>query len=739
MVVGLLGGIVIGAAGPALAQGPRTEPEIVQLPQVLVTAPARLPGIPRSPEDVPASIAVVPGEEVRRSGALNLQEFLQQLPGVHVNDEQGNAFQLDLSLRGFTGTSVTGIPQGISVFVDGVRVNEPAAEEINFDLLPLDDVERIELVRGPIAVFGRNTLAGAINIITRRGGAEREIIPEISGGSFGRQKYRLRVAGSEGPIDYYVAASQFMEDGFRDETSSRLSHVFGKLGYRHGGTDVALSYQYQNNTIKQAGSLPVSILKRDRQQNFTRGDFFEPALHQAALNIRQALGGGFSLAVNGFVRKLDAEQFNVSLIGENSRLFNDTLSGGGALQLTYEGRVWGRAQLLTMGVEYAHHDVGVRVFEEQNERSLRRCIEEAIGRGEDPADECGALARLTSRLTDTQATVGFYIQDTAELGRHLLLEGDSLVVTAALRYDYVRHDIVDRSPEEPGKASGTATFDRFTPRVGLNYNLSARYGAYLSYSEGFRAPSFLELTCADPQAPCVGIQAGVAPDTGFLSLRPVKARSYEAGLRVRPAPWLEGSLALFRTDVEDDIFSVSPAGTITVFFQNVGDTRREGVELALRGIATDRLEGFLNYAYTRATFESDVELASPRTPGIAERVRKGNQLPLVPNHRLTAGLRYRVHQWVTLSVNLTYVGDQFFRGDESNTQPKLGDYVVVNAGLEIRRDRLEAFVKINNLFDAEYETFGTFAPNGKVPGDPIEPFLTPAAPINVLAGVSYRF
>jgi len=709
--------LILPVAKPARAQQLEDEPDIVRLPQVLVTAPARLPEVPVSPSEVPASVQVITAEEIRRSGALNLQEFLQQLPGVHLNDEQGNSYQPDVAFRGFTGSSVTGIPQGISVFVDGVRVNEPAVEEINFDLLPLDDVERIELIRGPIAVFGRNTLAGSLNIITRRGGAEREIVPELSGGSFGRQKYRIHVGGTEGPVDYYFAGSHFFEDGFRDETDSRLSQFFGKLGYRGGGTDITLSYQYQNNKIKQAGSLPLSILQVDREQNFTGGDFFEPRLHQATLNAHQTLGSGFSLAVNGFVRKLDAEQFNVSLIHENTRLFNETLSGGGTLQLTHEGRFGGRKNLLTMGVEYAHHDVEIRVFEEPNDSTT---------------------SELESDLSDSQDVVGVYIQDTAELGRALVLSGDSLILTGALRYDYVRHDIIDSSPADPGKATGRAAFDRFTPRAGINYNLTDKYGAYISYSEGFRAPAFLELTCADPAAPCVGLQAGVAPDTSFFNLRPVKARNYELGFRARPAPWLEGSMALYRSDVRDDIFSVSPAGTITIFFQNIGDTRREGLELALRAIH-ERLEGYVNYSYTRATFENDIELASSRTPGVPQQVKKGDEIPLTPNHRLNAGIRYRMLKWLTLSLNLVYVGEQFFRGDDANTQAPLKDYIVLNAGADARWGRFAGFVKINNLLDNEYETFGTFAPNAKVPGDPIEPFLTPAPPINVLVGASYRF
>jgi outer membrane receptor protein involved in Fe transport len=247
------------------------------------------------------------------------------------------------------------------------------------------------------------------------------------------------------------------------------------------------------------------------------------------------------------------------------------------------------------------------------------------------------------------------------------------------------------------------------------------------------------LTCADPKAPCVGLQAGVAPDPGFFSLRPVKARNSELGLRARPSSRFEANIALFRTNLRDDIFSVSPAGATTVFFQNIGDTRREGIEVSLRGSFNDVLQGYLNYAYTRATFQSNVELASPRAPGENQQVRKWNQLPLTPNHRVNAGLRYQLHRWVALSLSLTYVGDQFFRGDEANTQSKLSDYMVVSAALEGHWERLAGFVKINNLLNNRYETFGTFAPNAKLAGAPIEPFLTPAPPINVLVGASYRF
>src|SRR2546425_12838700 len=176
IVILLLPAAVVGAQERPPGPGP-----IMRLPALEVTG-TRLPSTPLPASSVPAAVDVVPGAELRSSRAVSLQDALRRLPGVTTADQQGNPFQMDLSFRGFSGTSVTGAPQGISVFVDGVRVNEPTVEEINFDLLPLDDVERLELIRGPGAVFGRNTLAGSLHIVTARGTAGREIVPEVAGG-----------------------------------------------------------------------------------------------------------------------------------------------------------------------------------------------------------------------------------------------------------------------------------------------------------------------------------------------------------------------------------------------------------------------------------------------------------------------------------------------------------------------------------------------------------------------------
>src|SRR5204862_3153220 len=233
---------------------------------------------------------------------------------------------------------------------------------------------------------------------------------------------------------------------------------------------------------------------------------------------------------------------------------------------------------------------------------------------------------------------------------------DELILTAAVRWDWIRHRIADESPGRPGResASGVDVFRRLDPLIGLNYNLSREHGVYLSFSQGFRAPALLELTCAGPAAICPGLQAGAAPDP---PLKPVRVRSVEVGLRSRPIAGTTGQVSVYRTEVFDDIFSVSPAGTTGVFFQNIGRTRRQGFEASLRSRLSSLLEATISYSFTRATFEEDVLLNTPRstsdctTFACNERVLKGSEFPLVPRHRARAGLEVRPFSWLVASVS----------------------------------------------------------------------------------------
>jgi iron complex outermembrane receptor protein len=701
---------------PAPESGPRNENGLGE--EINVLGPARLPEGRTSADGL--TVQVIDARDIRASGARTFQEALQRIPGIHLADEQGNIRQEDLSLRGFSASPVTGVPQGISVFVDGVRVNEPAAEEVAFELIPLEDIDRIEIVRGPNAIFGRNTLGGAIHILTRRGGREPEASVQIEGGSWNYQEARGVISGPLGPLSGYLSLSEFSDQGWRVRGAGSGVRAFGKLGASQEGASATLSYQFQVDRLHQPGSLPQATLGTDRRENYTPGDFFAPALHFVTLNGRARLASGLSASVNGFFRSVDAEQFNASWISPDTRLFNRTSSAGGTLQLDHRIRAGALQNRLSAGAEAMRSAVRLRIHEEANPRFTT-------------TEDGKPLPRLTSDLYDRQWALGAFLQEQAQIVDGPLT---GLAATAALRFDRIAHDIADTSPDAPGNATGNAIFSAWIPAAGVSWTIAPHWLVSTSWTAGFRAPAFLELTCADPAAPCVGLQAGLGPDPTLTSLRPVRSRSLEAGVSGSPFAGLTATLTAFRADLRDDIYSVVAPGTTRVYFQNVGETRRMGLETALR-LEQGAFEVEAGYAYTRATFRGNFTLATPRTPDGTETVRPGAQLPLTPNHHLRLEARAQALEWLMLSAGFDYVGSQYFRGDEANVAPKVAPYLILRTGAEAHWRAWTATLRAVNVLDARYETFGAFAPDGRAPGRPIEPFLTPGAPIRVVLGLRW--
>jgi outer membrane receptor protein involved in Fe transport len=683
--------------------------------QTTVSA-ARPPTLSEPPPYAAANVQVIDRAQIDASGAATLGELLGALGAAEVEDEQGNGAQADLLIRGVPASSVTGLSQGVNVYVDGVPVNEPTAGEVNFDLVPLADAERVVVVRGPGALAGSGALAGAVYIVTRRG-TSNLVEASAGAGRFGLRQARARAAGHAGPVDGYLSAGYLVSDGFRVLSAARVAQLLGKIGVGGARGDLTLSYQLQSDHIEQPGSLPASVLASgDRTANLSSGDYFQPELQQLALGGYVTLGAGLSGFGSAFLRALDATQYNVNLTDANTRLANRTRSAGATLAVAHAYAFPGLRHELRAGVAFARDDVTVTVTTEPT------------------GDVAAALA-------DARATLGLFAQESLRLESGLDADR-AVVVTAGVRADRLSHDIADTTPGTPGAASGQARFSRALPAFGLRFEWTPRLALAASYAEGFRAPAFLELTCADPAAPCIGLQAGVAPDAAFAPLRPVRARNYELALHAATtpaaasAPAGELDLALFRLDLFDDILAVSPNGLTQIFFQNVARTRRQGLELRARA-RLGRFAARVSYALTFATFEDPLMLASPRTPGVEEAVPAGARLPLVPLHSGTGQLSWSPLDGITLAASLRYVGASFLRGDEANTQPMLPAYWVAGAALRAEYRRFWGALRVSNLLDRRYETFGTYA--ASAPGAAPEPFLTPAPPIDVMAQLGGRF
>jgi len=712
----LLAGAMLLAlvAPPAGAQQPDSVPTDTLAP-VVVTG-VRLPAVRELARGLAGRTATLHAEDLDARGVRSLADALEQLPGVTTSDELGAAGQLDVSLRGFQVSPVIGLPQGVTVYVDGVRANEPDAHEVNFDLLPLEDVERVEVVYGPSVLLGRNALGAAVNLVTRRGGspASREL--EASAGSYNRYELKVHAGARHGVWDYYLGARYEREQGWRQDTRSRIATLFGKVGLLNGTWDATLSYSGADNRIFQAGSLPESLAAARPDSNFTRGDYFAPQAHLVTLNAQRLVGrGGTQLAINAFGRSLNSEQFNVNFVGEDSRQLNRTRIGGGAVQLS--GRLaLGRRELRWLGGADADYQrVAVRIF----------AVPSGGGGGGGGPDS------LTESVRTDQVDAGAF------LGANMAVV-PRLTATLAARYDWIRvpfEDLVDPAQ------SGLNIFRRLSPRAGLNWAAGRGHEVFASVSRGFRAPALVEIGCADPQAACP-LPFALGPDP---ALQPVVATTYELGWRYHapsPRTGLDVSANVYRTDVRDDIFFVASSVT-GGYFQNVGATRRGGLELALQWLGPAELRAYLNYGYTTATFQTTATLATTRDPA-GETVTPGAALPMVPNHRANAGVSLPVVTWsggatLRAALDARYVGRQWLRGDEANATRRLSDYAVADASVTLSWRELELRAMVRNVFDRRYFTFGTFAENPTAPGNPVERWLTPGVPRSVQVSLSTDF
>ena len=155
------------------------------LKPVVITA-TRLKDVEQEASRIPSKVVVITKDDIERQGAKTVQDALQYQTGIVLYDQIGNEFQSTVDLRGFNGLPVP----GTTVFVDGVRVNEPDFNQVNFDFIPIEDVEKIEILYGPGTVYGRNSLGGVVNITMKRGSKDKPSVSgEAGGGSYGRQKY----------------------------------------------------------------------------------------------------------------------------------------------------------------------------------------------------------------------------------------------------------------------------------------------------------------------------------------------------------------------------------------------------------------------------------------------------------------------------------------------------------------------------------------------------------------------
>jgi iron complex outermembrane receptor protein len=723
------------------------------------------------PDKVPANLRILSDRDLNREGVPDLAGTLQRrVSSVTLNDVEGNPFQPNIQFRGFDASPVIGTPQGLAVYQNGVRINEAFGDTVHWDLIPEPAIERLNLVTGN-PVFGLNALGGALAVEMKNGFTFQGFEGEVHGGSFGRRAGSLQYGLQAGNIAGYIAADGMNEDGWRDRSPTELRRLYADLGARGERGELHLSYTGATNRFGAIAATPTELLDQRRENVFTAPQRFRNQLAFLTLNGNYRPTDTLSLQGNFYYRgfrqqgidgnaadidSCDAAVTRRTLCLEDERTILFDAAGnpisrgvlgravpgtidrtrvssdgiGGTLQLTRTARLFDRPNHLVVGAAYDH---GVSDFGASSELGGIGADLFVNGTGVTIGPLTPDLGPVNLRSTNNY--LGFYTTDTLDVT-------EALAVTASGRFNYAEIGLRDRI----GTAlNGDNRFRRFNPALGATYKLAAWLTTYAGYSEANRAPTPAELGCADPARPCLLANFLVSDPP----LKQVVTHTYEAGLRGGFAGLgedgrIDWNFGLFRTDLSDDIINIASPTIGRAFFQNAGETRRQGIEAAI-SYRSERWLAQAGYSLVDATFESRLALASPNNPvagGGVIQVRPGDHLPLVPQHRFKAGAEYRITPAWKLGAGLVVASDQYLRGDETNQNPKIPAYWVVSLHTSFDlTENIRLFGLAQNLFDKKYETFGTFFEPNRVPflGLSNPRTLTPAAPFALFAGLRVKF
>lgn len=783
------------ALGSVAARAQDAGPTALEEIEVIGTSPIGGDGLDR--DKVPANVRTIEGSLFRSNDNVTVQDGLQrQAPSVSVTDVTGNPFNKEVFFRGFQSSPTVGVPQGLAVYQNGVRINEAFGDTVNYDLIPQVAIDRTDIWTNNPA-FGLNALGGALSFQTKSGFTFQGVELESQIGSFGRYQGSAQWGTQVGPWAAYIALDGAEDGGWRDYSASKVRRVFADIGYKAESAEIHLNATYADNKLGVVGPTPLQLLDDRRRNVYTGEQTSENQMAMLNLQGKFEINDAWSVQANAYYRRFkrvgvdgndtealpcednpnfmcfdeegfpgvrerylwlrdpktgrrirnpgfpaDEDDFGAgSTPGSIERSRTLTNAGGGTVQATNESEFFGKKNHFVVGASY---DYGQTDFKAWSELCVIPGNLQCIGTGQ----QYYSVAPGGIIPTDVFAKnhyLGIYASDTFDLT-------DRLSVTAGARFNYAKIITQDRRSIFPLNNDGTRadqgldgnnSFSRVNPMVGATYKFTSEITGFASYSESNRAPTALELACADENAPCP-LEASLVSDP---PLKQVVTRTGEAGFRGRHA-LAEGmftwSASVYRADNKNDIFQVPGALSGTGYFLNAGKTRRQGVELAAQ-YAAEKWALYANYSYVDATFRKNVTLASnsPNANDDGElQVRKGDRLTGIPAHQFKLGGAYRVLSDWTVGADLTVMGSQYLVGDESNQSPKLPSYAVVdvNSAYQVT-EQIKLFGGIKNLFNKKYETYGTFFETDDIGflglTDPRT--YTPARPITFYAGLNYRF
>lgn len=780
------------ALGSASALAQQAE-QVLERVEVIGVAP--LPGLGIPKDQVPSNVQTARGRDLERSNAGDLSDFLsRRLGSVHVNEIQNNPFQPDVNYRGYTASPLLGTPQGLSVYMDGVRLNQPFGDVVSWDLIPKSAIDSIALMPGSNPLFGLNTLGGALSVQTKDGRRNPGSSAQMVLGLHQRVGIEAETGGStaEG-LHWYGTANRFHDGGWRVNSATDVTQVFGKLGLKRGDFEASLTaagartdlngnglqeqrflardyrsvYTQPDNTRNRSGFLNLALskglsdtlslsgnvyyrrIKTDTYNADVNDDSFSQALYQPNLAERNALTAagytGFPVAgetaantpfprwrciAQALLNDEPAEKCN----GVINQTRTDQRNHGLAAQLNFDGELGGLTHAALVGAAYDFSRSRFTQGSELGYLNPDRTVTGvgAFGDGVSGGEVDGEPYDTRVDLSGRSRTVSAFFSDTIGLGARTH-------VTIAGRWN--RTTVENRDAilpgGGPGSLDGDHRYSRFNPALGMTFAATPKLTVYGGVSQGSRAPSAIELGCADPENPCrlPNAFAGDPP------LKQVVATTLEAGLRGGAAGGPSWNVGVFRSDNKDDLLFVASNASGAGYFRNFGKTRRQGLEAGLSAPVAQGVVVGGNFTFLDATYRtaetvlgasnSSNALAQDGQPGVLEDddtpgtidIRPGDRIPLLPRRIAKAFVDWDLSADFNLGLEVIGVSSSLARGNENGQHQADGVYYlgsgrnpgygVVNLSAAFKPGKASKLsVQVNNLLNRKYTTAAQLGPTG---------------------------
>lgn len=750
------------AAWPSLCHAQAATALMAAPQQVEVVGTTPLQSVKTPLDEVPGNVQSATSRQLDQQESLNLGEFMDRnLGSVNSSNSVGNPYQMDISYRGFTASPILGTAIGLSVYVDGVRVNEPFGDLVNWDLIPTNAIANLDVIPGSNPLFGFNTLGGAIAVTTKDGANFPGVKLSAYGGSWGRRAIEAE-AGHVDPahdLDTFASANLFHEDGYRDYSSSDVRQLFGKTRWHDADTTLDLSVSLANNTMYGPSVLPLSMLG-DPRAAYTAPDIIENRLAMAEIKGSHQVSPTESLEGDVYFRLSNSVNANSNascdddvdmpedcvanqaagdLDASNVIATTHQHGYGGALQWNGLDDLWSHHNRLVAGasvdaadVKYDSNNFGANLVDGFTTTILPSGADAINRTGSNPYFQGGTHLRTRTADYSVFASDDFRIDEQWNL-------------TLSGRFNVATVDLSGATDDGSGNLSsldGHHAYHRFNPAAGLNFNPTKSLTFYGGYNEGMRVPTPVELSCANPELPC-------ALPTGFTSdpsLGMIVSKTWEGGARGKLSPEVTWNVAVYDTRNLDDIQFIANGANagVTGFFKNVGATRRRGLELGLRGkfgsVGVDMHYGLVDATYQSAFSESSAQNSTADANGNIV-VNKGNRIPGIARQTFKLRADVDVTSAWSLGSTLTATSGQFAHGDENNQDANgmLKGYALLNLDTHVRlAPRWTAFARVDNVFDRTHDySFGILAQNMNTAQNELA--VVPGLPRAAWVGISYAF